>query len=81
MLDLLGKTHARQLRIQDFPEVGRLLTVVGGGWAPIYDFAKISQKLHEFERIWTGGSIQNFTRSYVNPPLPENENTVEDFWR
>ena len=23
--------------------------------APIYDFAKISQKLHEYERIWTPG--------------------------
>ena len=31
--------------IQDFPEV----------WAPTCDFAKCSQKLHEIERIWTGG--------------------------
>ena len=31
----------RQWRIQDFPDVG----------APTYDFAKISQKLHEIERI------------------------------
>ena len=30
--------------------------------APIYDFARVSQKLHEIERIWTGGGrIQNFT--------------------
>ena len=32
-------------RIQDLPEVG----------AQTYDFAKFSQKLHEIERIWTGG--------------------------
>ena len=25
----------------------------GGGGAPTYDFAKISRKLHEVERIWT----------------------------
>ena len=25
----------------------------GGGWSPTYDFAEISQKLHEIERIWT----------------------------
>ena len=25
----------------------------GGGRAPTYDFAKISQKLHEIDRIWT----------------------------
>ena len=34
------------------------------GGAPTYDFAKISQKLHEIERIWTpggGGRVQNFT--------------------
>ena len=34
-----------QCRIQDFSEEG----------TPTYDFAKISQKLHEIERIWTGG--------------------------
>ena len=32
-----------QWRIQDFPKEG----------APTYDFVKISQKLHEIERIWT----------------------------
>ena len=26
-----------------------------GGGAPTYDFAKISQKLHEIERIWAPG--------------------------
>ena len=37
-----------------------------GGGAPTYDFVKISQKLHEIERIWTpggggGARVQNFT--------------------
>ena len=35
------------------------------GGAPTYDFTKISQKLHEIERIWTpgggGAHVQNFT--------------------
>ena len=31
----------------------------GGG--PTYDFATFSQILHEIERIWTGGCVQNFT--------------------
>ena len=35
------------------PSRGRQLP--GGGGAPTYDFAKISQKLHEIERIWTPG--------------------------
>ena len=26
-----------------------------GGGAPTYDFVKISQKMHEIERIWTPG--------------------------
>ena len=42
------------------PRRGRQLP----GGAPTYDFAKISQKLHEIERIWTpggGGRVQNFT--------------------
>ena len=45
-----------------------------GGWGgnspggpPTYDFAKISPKLHEIERIWTGGAHPKFY--YVNPPL------------
>ena len=33
------------------------------GWAPTCDFAKISQKLHEIERIWTPKFY------YVDPPL------------
>ena len=42
----------------------------GGGVLPKYDFAKISQKLHKIERIWTGGgegARPNFY--YVDPPL------------
>ena len=35
----------------------------GGGansqGAPTYDFAKISQKLHEIERIWTPGDTRD----------------------
>ena len=32
-----------------------LLKLSMGGGAPTYDFTKISQKLHEIERIWTRG--------------------------
>ena len=35
----------------DFPRRGRQLS----RGAPTYHFAKFSQKLHEIERIWTGG--------------------------
>ena len=58
----------RQWRIQDFPEVGAP-TPRG---APTYDFAKISQKLHEIERIWTprGGAHPKFY--YVDPPLRDD---------
>ena len=45
-----------QWRIQDFPEAG----------APTYDFAKISQNLHEIERIWTH---QEAGGASVAPPL------------
>ena len=38
------------------------------GEVPTYDFAKISQKLREIERIWTrGGARPKFY--YVDPPL------------
>ena len=40
------------------------------GGMPTYNFAKISQKLHEIERIWTprgGGARPKFY--YVDPPL------------
>ena len=42
---------------------------VGGRGAlePTYDFARISQKLHEIERIWTEGTRSKFY--YVYPPL------------
>ena len=50
-----------QWRIQDFPEVG----------APTYDFAKISQKLHEIERIWAPGGRPKFY--YVDPPLADSD--------
>ena len=50
--------HHGQWRIQDFPEVGAP-TPPGG--ALTYVFAEISQKLHEIERIWTRGGVQNFT--------------------
>ena len=33
---------------------------------PTYDFAKISQKLHEIERIWTGGASP---APPLDPPL------------
>ena len=36
-----------------FPRGGGANSPGGGGGAPTYDFAKISQKLHEIERIWT----------------------------
>ena len=48
---LFAKFYRYQWRIQDFPEVG----------VPRYNFAKFPQKLHEIERIWTPGGIQNFT--------------------
>ena len=41
------------------------------GGTPTYDFAKISQKLHEIERIWAplgGGTHPKFY--YVDLPLP-----------
>ena len=44
----------------------------GGGGGATYDFAKISQKLHEIERIWTpGGTRPKFY--YVDPPLQTDE--------
>ena len=39
-----------------FPRGGGANSPGGGGkGAPTYDFAKISQKLHEIERIWVPG--------------------------
>ena len=37
--------------------------------APTYDFAKISQKLHEIERIWTPRGAARPKFYYVDPPL------------
>ena len=48
--------HIYQWRIQNFPQVGAP-TLHGGGEAPMYDFTKISQKLHIIEKIWTGGGV------------------------
>ena len=53
-----------QWRIQDFPEEGAQ-TPQG---APTYDFAKFSQKLHEIERIWTGGGGSRPLHP-LDPPL------------
>ena len=56
-----------QWRIWDFPEEG---APTPRGGAPTYDFAKIPQKLHEIERIWTPrgrGARPKFY--YVDPPL------------
>ena len=58
---------SEQWRIQDFPEM-EAPTLRGGG-APTYDFAKISQKLHEIERIWTPGWGGRPKFYYVDPPL------------
>ena len=54
--------------IQDFYEVGG--TNPGGG-EPTYDFAKISQKLHEIERIWTRGYVSLVPP--LDPPLLTNQ--------
>ena len=55
LIDKVSYLHipnCTQWRIQNFPEVGTP-TLLGGGGLPTYFFAKISQKLHEIERIWT----------------------------
>ena len=44
----------------------RGLQLPGGGGPPTYDFAKISQKLHDIERIWTGGAS---LAPPLDPPL------------
>ena len=43
------RSSSAQWQIQYFPEV-EAPTLQG---APTYDFAKVSPKLHEIERIWT----------------------------
>ena len=53
--------------IQDFPEVG-VPALEGEG--ATYDFARVFQKLHETERIWTrGGGGRRPKFYYVDPPL------------
>ena len=64
---MVGQRH--QGRSRDFPEVKvppklqmkSIYRVNGGansrGGAPTYDFAKISPKLHEIERIWASGGV------------------------
>ena len=47
--NIFAKRRYQQWQIQDFPEVGAPTL----GEATTYDFAKISKKLHEIERIWT----------------------------
>ena len=49
--------------MQDFPKEGANSP---GEGAPTYDFAKISQKLHETERIWTPGA--RGTHVSLDPP-------------
>ena len=46
------------------PRWGRQLP---GGGGTTYDFAKISPKLNEIERIWTPGGRPKFY--YIDPPL------------
>ena len=53
-----------QWLIQDLPEAG---TPTPPG-ATAHNFDKISQKLHEIERIWTGGGARPKCY-YVDPPL------------
>ena len=71
----MGKGHrtkggGRQWRIQDFPKEGAP-TLRG---VPTYDIAKISQKLHEIERIWTPGGGTRPKFYYVDPPLAGDSN-------
>ena len=55
--------HDNQWRIQDFPQVG----------APTYDFAKISQKLHELKEFGPQGGGARPKFYYVDPPLTKNK--------
>ena len=59
---VLGRRHfcvSYSVTDSEFPQDGST-NPRGGGTN--YDFAKIFQKLHEIERIWTPGvRIQNFT--------------------
>ena len=48
--------------------------------APTYNFAKISQKLHEIERIWTPGGAARPKFYYVDPPLLLNSKSTDLDW-
>ena len=61
----------KQWRIQDFAELGAP-TFQG---APTYDFAQISQKLHEIENLDRGARPKFY---FVDPPL-KNELQVEPY--
>ena len=63
LLSLFVFAIPKQWRIQDFPRGGGTNSP---GWAPTYDFAKFSQKLHEIERIWDPGGVP---RTPLDPPL------------
>ena len=55
-----------QWRIKDLPEEG---APTPHGEAPTYDFAILSKKLHEIERIWTPGEACIPRAPPLDPPL------------
>ena len=63
-----------QWRIQDFCEEG---APTSQGGAPTYDYAKIFQKLHEIERIWTGGAS---LAPPLDPPLQSDPWILKGFY-
>ena len=67
----LGPIYTEQWRIQDFPEVGSP-TLRRREGAPIYDFAKFPQKLHEIERIRTPRGARP-SRSYHRSTTAERQ--------
>ena len=60
--------NAESVADPGFPRGGGANSPKRGG-APTYDFAKFAQKLHEIERIWTGGGTR--------PSRPLRSTTVE----
>ena len=49
--------------------------------APTHDFVKISQKLHEIERIWTRGEVSRHPKLYYVDPPPAFVLSFSDlFW-
>ena len=57
-----------QGRVQDSPQEGAPI-LQGGGGAPTYDFAKVSEELHEIEKIL--GRSGAFPAPPLDPPLIE----------